>query len=541
MPDKITTNGVLAIVCSIMAHSMVASLLAFRNFNDYIATFFRNLEKHTNITDTLIVIPVWNLLMATSCLTGLSLTKKWGYRATISIALGLFSVVQYGSSFIHNSGVFVLVYGSLSGVCCGVAFLPSLYLAWSYFPRNKAFVTGIVFGAGSGFNAALLALVSEAIVNPHSIDDFENDPDIYDKAPYVLRMQALVFVMLTTFVASMMPPIQVIKNREELKAEEEQKQSEEEKNSETWVQTEKERILKEFGTVYNNKSKIIGKNLAEISSIDEVLDSPIRKQAIEAATTKSMQAQAIENSPFFPLKEVKNKRDNKTPNSVFCNPVSADVHKNVVEEEKSVPLIGNSREASGLGSKSKGPMAEYLLTGHFLLLILLVFFSSLFNYYLLNIWREFFPKKVQSTVNTNSFIFVLGSILGAASSLITGFLITKVDYRIVLSFLTLISAAVAGSVNYTLKSKEVGYIFFAITFISLSGQLVVFAVLVAESFPWRVARQAYGYIFMITSLANIVQYGAADLVDSYVVLFFTFGSMALVSIPLSFTFKIKTN
>lgn len=517
-----------------MANSMIGSLFAYGSYSPYIGAYLKSKDQNTEVSDSRIILPVWNLIMAATCIIGLKLSNKIGCKVTISLALGIFSIMQYLASFIPNARLFILIYGGICGACSGVAFLPSLYLAWSYFPRRKALVTGLVYAVGAGLSTATLAFLSEAIVNPESINDFEKNSDVIARAPYILRLQAFVFLSFTIFVMSVMPPMQLIKDPSELKAD-----GQKDEDSETWVRSDQERILREFGTVYNEKNKIAGRDLANVSNLEDVISSPIKKLDSDGTTTKSMYLHKAEVSPFLLLKQADREYDDKYCNSATYNHGTPNTNKNVVEQEKSVPLLGNTTDYRDR-NKEIDLSSYYLYSGSFILLILLIFCSTIFNFYLLNIWKDYFNMKVSTDVSNNTYIFVMGSVAAAVSSTLSGILLLKLHYKLMFAIFTILSVVVAASINFGLKSVDLGYAYLAAVFMSLAGQLVVFPVVIVASYPWHIAKQAYGYVFMATSFANIIQYGVSDVTDAYPTLTYSFGSLALVSLPFCLIFKPKS-
>ena len=108
-----------------------------------------------------------NILAAklTKCLNG-----------RISILIG--DIIISGSIavtyFTVNSLVGMIVtYGILSGIGCGISYVLPMSIAIKWFPRNQAFVAGVIL-SGYGLSAVVFNVVITRIINPHNI---ELDPD----------------------------------------------------------------------------------------------------------------------------------------------------------------------------------------------------------------------------------------------------------------------------------------------------------------------------------------------------------------------------
>ena len=101
----------------------------------------------------------------TKCLNGRVSILIGDIIISSSIAITYFTV--------NSLAGMILTYGILSGIGCGISYVLPISIAIKWFPRNQAFVAGVVL-AGYGLSAVVFNVVITRIINPHNI---ELDPD----------------------------------------------------------------------------------------------------------------------------------------------------------------------------------------------------------------------------------------------------------------------------------------------------------------------------------------------------------------------------
>jgi MFS transporter, OFA family, oxalate/formate antiporter len=73
------------------------------------------------------------------------------------------------SSFATSFPVFIVLYGVMSGIGCGINYMIPMVIGWKWYPNNKGWVTGVVISA-YGFSSFLFTNLSTLIINPHGKD-----------------------------------------------------------------------------------------------------------------------------------------------------------------------------------------------------------------------------------------------------------------------------------------------------------------------------------------------------------------------------------
>ena len=69
------------------------------------------------------------------------------------------------STFVTNFWLFLICYGMMSGIGCGLNYMIPVCCGWEYYPEKKGLITGIIFSA-YGLGSFFYSLISTALVNP---------------------------------------------------------------------------------------------------------------------------------------------------------------------------------------------------------------------------------------------------------------------------------------------------------------------------------------------------------------------------------------
>lgn len=114
------------------------------------------------------------------------------------------------SSYITNSFMFSLVFGTSLGALAGVSFMPSIWIGWSVLPENKATLAGVGL-AGFNMGPVIYNLLFTFIANPHETQAIKSEDSTYsyfpsnvsNKVPMTIRIFALA-IGLTGFLGCFM-------------------------------------------------------------------------------------------------------------------------------------------------------------------------------------------------------------------------------------------------------------------------------------------------------------------------------------------------
>lgn len=112
-------------------------------------------------------------------------------------------------------------FGVISGVAVGFGYLPSLYIAWTYFPDNKSTVTGLILFF-AGLSALTLAPMTTCIVNPNNMDP--SDPEVYQNVPKMFYIITIYYTSIFVVSTALQPmPWFIEDQKDKIKEEKERK------------------------------------------------------------------------------------------------------------------------------------------------------------------------------------------------------------------------------------------------------------------------------------------------------------------------------
>ena len=192
------------IMCASFCNLMIGSYYFFSNINSYVAAYLRQYNPSVSSKDTLLIMPLWIIFQSAGTIVSSRLVNKFGGANVSNFSYLVFALCNLAMVWNTNYWLFVLVYGIITGFSIGVGYMPSLVIAWTYFPDQKSIVTGIcLFSAG--ISASILSPSSTAIVNPNNIIDYENDPNVYNRVPLLFFCMFAFFGGLNVLMFLLQP------------------------------------------------------------------------------------------------------------------------------------------------------------------------------------------------------------------------------------------------------------------------------------------------------------------------------------------------
>lgn len=164
-----------ALISAMLINILIGSYYVYGNINEYCANFIGVDPKQT-----MFIQPLWLFVQGTGVVFSIRLCEKFGYRLINFWSFFIYILTNLACAWIKNLWLFFLSFGIISGIVVGFGYLPSLYIAWTYFPNNKSQITGcILFFAG--LSTLILAPLSTGIVNPDNLDPA--DPRVTERVP----------------------------------------------------------------------------------------------------------------------------------------------------------------------------------------------------------------------------------------------------------------------------------------------------------------------------------------------------------------------
>lgn len=191
-----------ALISAMLFNLCIGSYYVYGNLNGYMVYYFKDKGFKINTTNGLVVQPVWIIIQSLVSLISLRIADRIGFTNTNWIAFILYSSTYFICSYITNFYVFIVVYSIMCGVSCGLGYMIGLYITWTYFPKARSVVSGLIFFAAGG-SASILSIMSTLIINPSNLD--QSDPKVFERFPLLLRWLGVYFLALTVIAGIIQP------------------------------------------------------------------------------------------------------------------------------------------------------------------------------------------------------------------------------------------------------------------------------------------------------------------------------------------------
>jgi len=138
------------------------------NISQYILSYMYQFDADTNINNIFYVDVVLILLNCIGHYVGSYLLKelKWNPKKIIALAGSVAILGIWMASFATNMTTFLVLYGGLGGIGCGINYMIPLVAAWEHFPDKKGLCTGVIIGA-YGLGSFIFTRLSTRLVNPN--------------------------------------------------------------------------------------------------------------------------------------------------------------------------------------------------------------------------------------------------------------------------------------------------------------------------------------------------------------------------------------
>ena len=152
--------------------------------------------------DAVWVIPIAIIFQCIGMTLSPFVQSKIGLSKTMLFGSYLMSVSVYLSSYSKNLQQFIVLYCVLFGTGIGMGYTSPLIAGWSWFPKNRGLISGIVL-AGFGSGGFLFNILGTQFVNPNGLTQTAGlfPEEVYKNFPGMLRKLAGVYIAMQTVAA----------------------------------------------------------------------------------------------------------------------------------------------------------------------------------------------------------------------------------------------------------------------------------------------------------------------------------------------------
>ena len=531
-PQVSTLTKIRAVVCPMMINLAIGSYYAYSNINPYVAS-----HLGVKSEDTIVVMQIWLLFQSLFAIVGVKLSERFGYWAVNYVAFVGFALLNLVVSLISNYIIFILCYGCLSGMFIGLGYLPSLYTAWTYFPEKKSAVTGsILFCAG--MSASFLSPISTLIVNPNNMK--KDDPNYGENVPKLFQFYSVYFGVIALVACSLQPqPL----------------------NTEAYKETKHYKELIRKNTTDKTEINNANRELKRMNSVNfgnEMIDEEDIKMVYKNELADQIGQMGGEEHAFLNANLdmdritdliMQNMKFHNIVKNEAAEPVTASIKSDMPfnSTRKLSRLIENNAEA--LYKKSKElqeqncPSQKYAIrSGPFFMIASMAICCSIYPYFLNSNWKAFYQDNLQDITDSKmSFILSFGAVANSSIRIIVGFLLLKVDVKMIFYFITLLSIFGAFTIQGLLKTYEWGVLYIMFAYMGLGTQVTLFPTICTKVFGSTVGPKVYPLIYLCFSISNFSQYFLYKFLgkENMTIMFYSFGSLAFLGVVIGIMFNAK--
>jgi len=196
-----------------LLHMTLGTMYCWGSFIGYLPPamrFFDGGEAGGRQPDALLCIP---LLISSQMLAmplGAKLNKKVGLSKAVLIGTVVMNLGILLASYAKSLSAFLVGYAFLFGTGVGLGYTAPMQAGWSWFPKSKGLVNGMVL-LGFGFGGFLFTLLGAKIANPHSLplEGGRFPPEVYAAFPKMLRTLAACYLALGVLASLLVKPAPV--------------------------------------------------------------------------------------------------------------------------------------------------------------------------------------------------------------------------------------------------------------------------------------------------------------------------------------------
>lgn len=456
-----------AIICPMLGMFCSGSFFCFSNTNPYVAAYLNSKSPiEITDTDTLLVMPVWMIALSIFCIISVKLADTLGYWSLNLIAFALFALFHLLASLVTNYTLFIFVYGFLVGSCVGLGYLPSLYIAWTYFPNKKSIVTGSVLFC-SGISGMILSPITTMIINPTNVDlgMIRDSPEVYNNVPRMFRIMSVIFGSIA-LVSGLLQP-------------------------RPFKQKSAEFVVEEIKDIKAELGDDLGNNLKEelINDLNKAPNSTITSNLSGEENIGRNEEKGFLNSDI----------DSSFLNSIECN------DKTITTVNKGDDQDGDLT-AQDIEILDCPNMKTALLSWPFMNVCLLAFCCSIYNYFLSSCWKKLYPSKFYVDDSKMALLLTIGALSNSFFRFGIGVLLMYFSFKTIYIINIIIALLNSLTVLHFATSYNVGALYLFLAFGGVGVQLTVFPTICLQLFGPVIGSKIFPFVCFIFAISSMSQY-----------------------------------
>lgn len=508
--EKIPTSfKIRALLCAMGVNFMTGTFYAYTNMYVYVSNYLRIYDPTLDADgkDALLVMPLWIVSLSLAAVASIKLADRVGYWALNYAAFSWFCLNHAIVIFVKNYHTFLLVYGVGNGLACGLGYLPTLYIAWTYFPEQKSLATGLILLA-TAISIFILSPLITFLVNP---DDLTSDQeDVQKKVPFMFACLTVLFLSITLTACSLQPsPWQNYSQSSE------QNQPKDHKTQKLCHMLERAKVLGVEIDGYKFGTQRLGEETAGQEGQGLLIVGQLGANSINDITMNYAQDRSE--------KEIAQESGRS---SQLISP------KEIDKEIK--------RIAREIREKSCPNLKTALTSPQFFSLSFMVICSAIYFYLMLTSWKHNFKKMISLKDRELSFLLSVGSIGNALGKAFCGVALLKLNFKIL--YLASNTLIIIYGLSFNYMMAEHGTIltagaYLGLAFFGLGMNMTMFPTICMKTFGGEVGSKAYPLIYMCFAISNFASYLFYKYVDNVQAVFITMSFFAACGIVICYFFN----
>lgn len=566
---------VSSVICAMIVNIMIGSYYFFSNINAYVAAYLRSFNPDVTAKDTLLIMPIWIVMQSIGTIVSIKLCAKYGYPAVSNYSYTGFALANLAMVFVKSYWLFVFIYGGFTGFMIGTGYMPALFIAWTYYPDAKSIVTGVsLFTAG--ISASILSPLSTAIVNPDNVADYENDPQVYNRVPFLFFCLFLYFGGLIAIGAFMQPPpfeSQAVKQMREMEAMDKATGGNEvdKKNAVEMVEVKQgdhagrpvdhhtnaqtgalvltdaemryaiNQELKDDTEGYVSQQEAFAMAALPADQLASIVSNRKSIQVLVGDRTESRRQsvrQSIHRGHKIGENHAKLKKGETSPDALEKQAndlLSSPRHVlNAEDEKKARDSILRAVENLNKDCPSLG----YALSSWpFMALCIMAYSCSIYNYFMNSVWKQYYVTKIEVSDKQMALILSYGAFANSIVRVVSGFVMMKYDFKYI--YLLLVSSTIicCFTIDLFLVNYAVGSLYSMTVFGGIGVQVTIFPTVCTKVFGPVIGPKVFPFVFSFFSMANLTQYFVLKFTDDWSFMFILFGFIAVVGLAIGIVFN----
>lgn len=518
------STKIRAVVCGMIVNLMIGSYYNYSNMNIYVSNYLRTFNPSLNPAgkDTAVIMPIWLMTQSVVAIFSVRVADRIGFYSLNYLAFSWFCLNQVLMIFVKSYWAFVLVYGFSNGVAIGLGYLPSLYVAWTYYPEKRSVVTGVILFC-AGISASITSPITTYIVNPKNLDP--NSQEVSEKVPFLFLCISIGYGCLTLLGCTFQPDpfkSEQAKEVDELSS----------KLAKNIPEVEKQEIRDRIKTIRGDEG-YPGLTDKDIAVYQNEQFAKGNMQGSDALLMGILNTRAIGDMLENVQKSRRNTAFNDLPDRESVEVMlNHEKHFAVTKEE----IYQKSKELQDL----QCPSVYHALTSTtFLFLGVMSFCISIYNYFLLVSWKDIYKFYLHLDDNKLSFVLSTGAFANSSLRIIVGILLLKFSFKtfyllnisiIVCSAFTCISSL------SQINSYEIGLVYIFAAFAGLGTQVTIFPTICTKVFGSFIGPKVYPCIYFCFSCSNLTAYMIYKYLDNKELMFYIFGGFGLLGMLMGIFF-----